>query len=169
MTYRFSEENPLLNTVEMLPLYCKHYEEMRARQRECGDEIPNFDPDLETYHRQWIAGIFKNYVARIAETNEPVGYANVYVLRSMHTKKIIAEEDTIYVLPEHRNGLGKKLLLYGLDKLHKQGVTKLYVRAMTDARVEKLWKRMGFKTVAACMVYDFAKHGEKQSVQANRS
>jgi len=42
-----------------------------------------------------------------------------------------------------------------LEELKKRGVKRLNVSAMTDLRVAKLWKRMGFKEAATQMLYTF--------------
>jgi predicted N-acetyltransferase YhbS len=47
-------------------------------------------------------------------------------------------EDTIFVVKEHRNGVGKKLVQFGLNELKSRGVKRLLVSAMTDLRVAKL-------------------------------
>jgi ribosomal protein S18 acetylase RimI-like enzyme len=73
----------------------------------------------------------------------------------MHNGDLIAQEDTIYVLPEHRNGIGKKFVKIILDELKERGVKRVSVAALTDLRVAKLWKRMGFKETAIQMMYIF--------------
>jgi GNAT superfamily N-acetyltransferase len=59
------------------------------------------------------------------------------------------------VLPEHRNGIGKKFIKVILEELKERGVKRLNVSAMTDLRAAKLWKRIGFKESATQMIYKF--------------
>ena len=73
----------------------------------------------------------------------------------MHNGDFIAQEDMIYVVPEHRNGLGRKLARYVLDDLQSRGVKRLSILAVTDLRAEKLWRRMGFKPAAQMMTFTF--------------
>jgi len=61
----------------------------------------------------------------------------------------------LFVSKEHRNGVGKKLVAFVLEELKQRGVKRLNVSAMTDLRVAKLWKRMGFKETATQMTYEF--------------
>ena len=68
---------------------------------------------------------------------------------------VIAQEDTIFVVKEHRNGIGKKLVRMILEELRSRGVKRVNVSAMTDLRVAKLWARMGFKPAATQMIYNF--------------
>jgi ribosomal protein S18 acetylase RimI-like enzyme len=42
-----------------------------------------------------------------------------------------------------------------LEELRSRGVKRVLVSAMTDLRVAKLWRRMGFKEVATQMIYKF--------------
>jgi ribosomal protein S18 acetylase RimI-like enzyme len=73
----------------------------------------------------------------------------------MHNHDLISQEDTVFILKEHRNGIGKKLVQAVLDELRSRGVKRVLVSAMTDLRVAKLWNRMGFKEVATQMIYKF--------------
>jgi ribosomal protein S18 acetylase RimI-like enzyme len=73
----------------------------------------------------------------------------------MHNQDLIAQEDTIFVTKDHRNGVGKKLVNYALGELRQREVKRVLVSAMTDLRVAKLWSRMGFKEVATQMIYTF--------------
>jgi ribosomal protein S18 acetylase RimI-like enzyme len=73
----------------------------------------------------------------------------------MHNQDLIAQEDTIFVLKEHRNGVGKKMVKHILEELRVRGVKRVLVSAMTDLRVAKLWGRMGFTGVATQMIYKF--------------
>lgn len=154
MNYRFSLENAEENCPELFPLYCRHYREMQERLAGDGITIPDFNPRLESYFRAAREGYLLNFVVR-TEDGKPVGYSNVYLTNDMHNRELIAREDTIYIVPEHRNGVGKKLVQWALEELRSRGVKQLHVTAMTDLRVEKLWRRMGFKPVATAMIYDF--------------
>jgi ribosomal protein S18 acetylase RimI-like enzyme len=68
---------------------------------------------------------------------------------------MIASEDTIYLLPDHRNGVGRRLAKHILADLRERGVKRLSVTAVTDLRVAKLWERMGFRHTAHAMTYVF--------------
>lgn len=154
MTYRFQVENAALNVGELLPLYSAHYREMQERLAADGVVIPVFNPRIDTYVKAAMDGYFLNFVVR-TEDGEAVGYCNVYLTNDMHNGELIAREDTVFVRKDHRNGVGKKLVQFGLEQLRQRGVKRLHVQALTDLRVEKLWRRMGFKPVATSMVYQF--------------
>ncbi|TPJ97641.1 GNAT family N-acetyltransferase [Mesorhizobium sp. B2-5-9] len=127
---------------------------MQERLARDGIDIPDFKPRLDAYFRGARAGNFLNFVVR-TEDGRPAGYCNVWLTQDAHNGELIAREDTVYILPEHRNGIGKRLVKFGLQHLRARGVKRLHVQAMTDLRVEKLWRRMGFKPVATAMTYIF--------------
>lgn len=151
--YEFSSENAAVNLEELLPLYAQHYREMQERLEADGVPVGPFNPRLDSYMKAAMDGHFLNFVVR--SEGKPVGYCNVWLTSDMHNGELIAREDTVYILPEHRNGIGKRLVKYGLQMLRARGVRRLHVTAMTDLRVEKLWRRMGFKPVATAMIYTF--------------
>jgi L-amino acid N-acyltransferase YncA len=138
---------------ELEPLYRQHYAEMVARLEEQGIPCSPYNPRLEQYIKAGDEGWLLTFVLR--NEGKAVGYSNVYVTNDMHNGDLIAQEDTIFVLKEHRNGVGKKLVRVILDELKERGVKRVSVAALTDLRVAKLWKRMGFKEAAIQMMYTF--------------
>lgn len=141
------------NYPELAPLYRQHYKEMRDRLMGEGIEIGEYRPRLEAYMPACQTGGMLNFVVRFH--GEPVGYSNIYLTHDMHNGEFIAQEDTIYVLPEHRNGTGKTLSRAVLDYLQSIGVKRLMITATTDTRANVLYRRMGFKPVAETMIYHF--------------
>jgi len=152
--YRFAEERGWENLPELFPLYAQHYREMRERLERDGMTVPEFNPRIDAYVRAWQAGELLNYTVR-TEVGDAVGYSNVYLALDMHNSTPIAQEDTIFVVPEHRNGVGRKLVKFILADLQKRGIQRVHVTAMTDLRVGKIWQRMGFKHTAEAMTYFF--------------
>ena len=151
--YAFAQENLVDTYEELLPLFREHYAEMCKRLTEQGLVCSPYNPRLDQYFAASQRGDLLTFVARI--DGKPAGYINVYVTNDMHNHDKIAQEDTLFVTKSHRNGLGKKLVQFGLGELKKRGVKHLNVSAMTDLRVAKLWERMGFKPVATQMIYVF--------------
>ena len=138
---------------ELEPLYRQHYKEMTDRLSEAGIHYSPYNPRLAEYGKASDGEWLLNFVLR---TDGAVcGYANVYVTNDMHNNDLIAQEDTVFVLKEHRNGIGKKLVKFVVEELRSRGVKRLNVSARTDLRVAKLWKRMGFKEAATQMTYEF--------------
>jgi GNAT superfamily N-acetyltransferase len=148
-----SKENGSETLAELFPLYATHYREMQDRLAAGGIKVSAFNPQIDTYIAQWESGALVNYVVRL--DGKAVGYSNVYLARDMHNSDLIAQEDTVFVLKEHRNGTGRKLVQFVLDDLRNRGVVRAHMTAMTDTRAVPLWTRMGFKPAATAMIYTF--------------
>lgn len=153
MEYEITMEDGCENLPELMPLYATHYEEMRQRRESDGEHLPHFKPRVSEYQKAWAAGYLLNFVVR--HDGRAVGYSNVYITNDMHNGELIAQEDTIFVLRDHRNGIGKKLVRAILQELESRGVRRVYITPVTDLRVEQIWKRMGFQTVSSLMTYSF--------------
>jgi GNAT superfamily N-acetyltransferase len=138
---------------ELEPLYHQHYQEMLERLTKDGIEYSPYNPRWDQYWKASDEGWLLTFIIR--HEGKAVGCSNVYITNDMHNGDLIAQEDTIYVLPEHRNGVGKQLVKFILNELKERGVKRVNVAALTDLRVAKLWKRMGFKESAIQMVYTF--------------
>ena len=153
MSYAMAVEKFTETYRELEPLYRQHYKEMTDRLSEAGIHYSPYNPRLAEYGKASDGEWLLNFVLR---TDGAVcGYANVYVTNDMHNNDLIAQEDTVFVLKEHRNGIGKKLVKFVVEELRSRGVKRLNVSARTDLRVAKLWKRMGFKEAATQMTYEF--------------
>lgn len=152
MTYQIGIENGRENYAELEANYRKHYSEMRARLASGGVQIGPYAPRLDAYFEAFDAGYLINYVIR--KDGTAVGHSNVYVTNDMHNGELIAQEDTIYVLPEHRNGIGKTLVKFILSDLKARHVRRVNISPVTDLRVGKIWKRMGFRETANLMTYE---------------
>ena len=153
MTYTITLEKFKETYRELEPLYRQHYAEMTERLAGQGVIYSPYNPRLDKYGEACDGGWLLNYVVRLEGV--PCGYSNVYLTSDMHNHDLICQEDTIFVLKEHRNGIGKKLVQHILGDLRARGVKRVLVSAMTDLRVAKLWNRMGFKEAATQMIYEF--------------
>lgn len=123
-----------------------HYGEMCQRLEGEGFECSPYNPRIDEYAKANDGGWFLYFVAR--HEGEPVGFCGVYLTSDMHNGDLIAQEDTIYVTPRHRNGLGRKLVKHVLAELKERGVKRAYATAATDIRAGLLYRRLGFKPQA---------------------
>jgi GNAT superfamily N-acetyltransferase len=153
MTYAITVERFSDTYKELEPLYREHYGEMTARLDTQGITYSPYNPRLDEYIKSGDGGWLLTFVLRYKGV--ACGYANVYLTNDMHNGDLISQEDTVFVVKEHRNGIGKKLVHFVLEELKSRGVKRLLVSAMTDLRVAKLWGRMGFKEAATQMIYEF--------------
>lgn len=153
MSYTFHLGRHRETFEELEPLYRQHYGEMVERLARDGIEYSPYNPRWDEYFKAGENGNLLTFILRFE--GKAVGCSNIYLTHDMHNSDLIAQEDTIYVVPEHRNGIGKKFARVILDELKERGVKRLNVSAMTDLRATKLWKRMGFKESAIQMIYKF--------------
>lgn len=151
--YSMAIENLATIYPELESICREHYAEMAARLHSEGVEISPYDPRLDQYFKAGNDGWLLTFVLRY--NGAIVGYSNIYVTQDMHNRDIVAQEDVLFVTKDHRNGIGKTFTKFGLDELKKRGVKRFSVSAVTDLRVAKLWKRMGFKEIAIQMIYTF--------------
>lgn len=135
------------------PLYRAHYAEMQDRMERDGMPIPDYNPRLDTYFAAMDRGDYLSFV--VLCNDAVVGYCGVWVTQSMHNHERIATEDAIYVVPDHRNGVGRRLVKFILERLRKQGVRRVMITPVTDLRVAKIWERMGFVPTAQLLTYTF--------------
>lgn len=151
--YTFYQVNAREFHGHLMPLYCLHYDEMQARLAADGIDIPEFKPRLGVYFPAADAGNLITFI--VVHDEKIVGYSNIWLTNDMHNGEYIAQEDTIYIVKEHRNGVGKRLVKRILADLEKRGVKRVHITPVTDLRVAKIWKRMGFKPASELMIYSF--------------
>lgn len=134
-------------------LYRQHYAEMCERLESEGIPCSPYNPRLDEYERCSKGGWLLTFV--LLYERQPIGYCNVYVTNDMHNQDLIAQEDTVYVTPEHRNGIGSKLIKVVHEELKRRGVKRLNITTATDLRVSKLLARLGYKHAAHAMTITF--------------
>lgn len=141
------------NYKQLEHLYRRHYAETCERLEAEGIECSPYNPRLDEYEKASKNGWLLTFVLLFEKT--PVGHCNVYITNDMHNNDLIAQEDTIYVLPEHRNGVGKKMIQVVQDEIKRRGVKRLNITTPTDLRVSKLLSRIGYKHTAHAMTISF--------------
>ena len=153
MSYAIKVETFDATYAELEPLYRKHYSEMQARLAAEGIETAEYKPRLDEYSKASNGGWLLTFVLRC--DGVAVGYSNIYITNDMHNGELISQEDTIYVLQEHRRFAGRMLIKAVHAELKRYGVKRLNVTTMTDLRVSKLLQRMGYKHTAHHMTLTF--------------
>ncbi|MER9912252.1 GNAT family N-acetyltransferase [Mesorhizobium sp. M0050] len=133
---------------ELEPLCSRHYGEMQARMAAEGMTIGAFKPRLNVYG---TADHLLCFVVR--KQSEAVGYAFIWITQDMHNSEMIGVEDTIYIRPDHRNGIGRRFTKHILAELKARGCVRAHVTIATDLRVAKMCERVGFKRSAIAMTY----------------
>jgi len=78
-----------------------------------------------------------------------VGNCMMYLTQSTHTRKWVAEEDTIFISKDHRKGrVGIKLIQYVEKVLTKLSITEIRVTVKTVNRVGDLLQALGYQHTA---------------------
>ena len=135
------------------PLWQRHYGEMEKRLRSDGFEVSPFHPRTIEYVRSNEDDFLLVFI--LEHEGEAVGYAQGYVTHDMHNGDLIAQEDAIFVVPEHRFGAGSILLNAVHEELKRRGVRRLNITTGTDLRASKWFLRKGYRHVAHCMSIAF--------------
>lgn len=87
-----------------------------------------YNPDEERYRDFALAdGLF---IVCVRQEGELVGFAVMYVFRSMHDQSLQAQEDVFYLLPEHRRGWTAARLLRAVeDEVRRRGCVEVNMQA----------------------------------------
>lgn len=106
-------------------------------------------PNYDAMRARERAGQLLQFTARTSE-GPIAGHLRMYLGQSLHTQTLMAEEDTLYVLPEHRTGsLGLALLRYAERCLvHVVGVREIRANSKVINNADVLMRRMKYRHVA---------------------
>lgn len=147
------------------PLFNRHYDEQRQNWRHYhGIELPPFEMQVANYLNYNETGFLRFFTVRC--DGVPKGYLIVFLTSDTRNGEFVATEDALYMHPDCRNGLGRRLVKIALGHLKNEGVKRVFVSAAIDRRVEILGRRMGFKTVAQQMAIDLEAADHVQPVDA---
>lgn len=163
---------------QMPPLQCGEYTISATRLRPVLAELHELHQQhwLETEKHRLGLPLKPNYgymLARdqtgsmvqfiIRHGGKIVGNLRMYVGTSLHSGTKFAEEDTLFILPEHRTGmLGLKLLRYAESCLLSIGVCEIRADSKLVNKADVLMRRMGYKPVATKFIKVFAGEAETQ-------
>jgi len=138
---------------ELMPLYRMHYDEYRERMAHQGIPLPEMALRMDVYVGASQRGEIIHVVAR--KDGIAVGYVTVFISNDMHNGDRIMREDTLFVHPDHRRGVGKRLARIIFDAGAAMGAKRLHMSAATDPRATAQWVRMGAIPAAVGLVYVF--------------
>lgn len=137
----FAVENIEDIVEEMKPLHFAHWKETEEHRH----GLP-FSPDYETFIRYERAGRYVLFTLRIGE--KLVGNCAMYLDRSTHTQTLIATEDTLYLLPEARQGRTAMYFVSYCEKaLQQLGAREICVSVKVVNRAGRFFRMLGYKHV----------------------
>lgn len=130
---------------EIKPLHQAHWQETEGYRH---DQVCNPDYEAFIYHER----IGQYMLFTVRKDGILVGNCAVYVTRSTHTQELVAREDTLFILKDHRAGLiGKRFFQYCERVLESLGVSDVNFDVKLTNNVWKVWKRMGYDIVGHSM------------------
>lgn len=130
---------------EIRPIHLEHWQETEGYRH--GIE---FNPDysrLAEYER-----INQYVLFTLRHEGVLVGNCGIYVKQSMHTQRLVATEDTLFISKAHRGPTSKWFHDQVENALKGLGVTEIRITVKNTNRVGKLLQRWGYKPVAVEMV-----------------
>lgn len=85
----------------------------------------------------------------VRQGNTLAGHLLMYLGQSIHTGTLVAEEDALYMLPEHRGGFtAMALLRYAEQTLQALGVREIRANSKVVNHADVLMRRMRYQQVA---------------------
>lgn len=104
-------------------------------------------PDYSLLLARERAGGLLQFTAR--DDSGIVGHVRMYLGRSVHTSTLYAEEDTLFIAPEHRGGfLVMALMKYAERCLRQAGAREIRADSKLLNKADVLMKRLGYTPVA---------------------
>lgn len=160
-----------IDVSQMEPLECGEYAISATRLRPVLEELHELHrqhwqeterhrhglPLRPNYHymlQRDLEGTLLQFVVR--KDGQIVGHLRMYVGMSLHSGTKFAEEDTLFVAPEHRTAmLGLKLLRYAEKCLLSIGVREIRADSKLINKADVLMRRLGYTPVATKFVKIF--------------
>jgi hypothetical protein len=141
--YTYSAESLESVLAEIFPIHQEHWKETEGYRH----DIP-LSPNYEAMIQRERSGSFILMTVRDKD-QRLVGNCMMYLAKSTHTQKWVADEDTIFILKEHRLGrVGIKFIKYVERVLKGMSVTEIRVTVKNVNRVGDLLKNMGYEHTA---------------------
>lgn len=127
---------------ELEPLHQAHWHETEKHRQGLA-----LKPDYPLLLARERSGGLLQFTARDAAGI--VGHVRMYLGKSTHTSTLFAEEDTLYIKPEHRGGfLVMALMRYAERCLRQVGVREIRADSKLLNKADVLMKRLGYTPVA---------------------
>lgn len=125
---------------EVEELLIEHYRELTKDK-----EIIKLDPDWDRYLAMQEANVLDSFSAR--EEGKLIGYAVFFVTRHLHYKSnIIAKNDVLFLLREHRQGsTGLRLIRACEKRMKERGVSKILWHVKFGTNLGEILEIMGYR------------------------
>lgn len=138
-TIGFRRENVASVWYEIQPLLARHALEVAHFK-----DIP-LNPDENLYYAMEEKGLARVYTARLDGTTQAlVGYSVFFVRRSMHYDSVQAQNDIIFIQPEHR-GFGARFITWCDEQLRAEGVQAVRHHVKAAHNWGRVIERQGYE------------------------
>ena len=126
---------------EMKPLHQAHWAETEKHRHDI-----EFNPDYETFFKYERAG--RCAVFTLREGGRLLGGFSLYIDKSMHTKTLLATEDTLFLLPDARKGrTAMRFIAYAENALKTIGVKEISVSVKLVNKAGRFFQMIGYRHV----------------------
>ena len=89
------------------------------------------------------------FVVMVRDEGRAIGYAAMYVTPSMHTQKLVATEDTFFLLPEYRGkGLASDFVTFVEGECIRRGAVEVLFTAKAVNHVGAILEHLDYLPVA---------------------
>jgi len=148
--YTFQAERFAAALPELHPLHERHY--LETEKHRAGLALnPDYDGVLE---RERGGGVIQ-FTARTS-AGELVGNMRVVIGVSVHTQTLFCEEDTFYVVPEHRGGfMAVRLWQFVENAVRSIGVREVRFNSKLANRADQMARYLKYQPVAQLFVKIF--------------
>lgn len=142
LTFQAEKMGDILD--ELHELHELHFAETEIHRLGFGLK-PNYDYMMEMERR----GNMIQFTSRDTESNRLVGNIRMYVQESLHTGTLYANEDTLFIRPEYRQGFhAVRFMQYVEECLRAIGVREVRTDSKTLNKAHRLVEYLGYKHVA---------------------
>ena len=139
---------------ELKPLHAEHWKETEAHRH--GLQLA---PDYEALCLRERRGRLVQFTVR--QGGVLAGQLLMYLGPSVHTQTLVAEEDTLYMRPEHRGGFtAVALLRYAEQLLRSLGAAEIRANSKVINHADVLMRRMRYQQVAIQFVKVFKENDD---------
>jgi hypothetical protein len=126
---------------EMKPLHLLHWKQTEQHRHSI-----DLNPDYERFFRYERAG--RAVVFTLREGDRLMGNFSLYLDRSMHTKTLLATEDTLFLVPEARRGrVAMRFIGYAEKALKQIGVKEISVSVKIVNKASRFFQMIGYRHV----------------------
>ena len=134
---------------EITALMASQYEEYAANLAKSGVVVGPFNPRRELFRTASREGWLLTWAAM--QEGVMVGYLTAFLRTDLYSSEQTAAIDTVYVVPEHRRGIGLRLIKHAVPLLRERGAKRIETATSTDDRVKRVYQRAGFIPTATIL------------------